>query len=137
MQETFPRPYKAHFVQVVVRVRPQYASLWISRNCPNDSGEYYNPCGRTQQIDTLSLYCQLVTLLCSPIAHDCWSIFSPSRFLQHRKRGLWTVTQCNWKIGISVSEKYAIVFFRVFIGYSEGRHLLPLFVQLIHTNYIK
>jgi len=31
---------------------------------------------------------------------------------------------CNWKIVISVVEKYAIAFFRESIGYSEGRHLL-------------
>jgi hypothetical protein len=34
------------------------------------------------------------------------------------------VTYCNWKIGISVSEKYAFAILRVFIGYSPGRHIL-------------
>jgi hypothetical protein len=71
----------------------------------------------------MSLHCQIVTFVFSPVVHDCWSIFSPLMLLQHRHRCLWNVTQCNWKIDISVLEKYATVFFREFIGYSEGRHL--------------
>jgi hypothetical protein len=73
---------------------------------------------RVAGLNTMSLHCQLVTLVCCPAVRHCWAVFIPLTFLQRRL--------CNLKIDISVSEKYTIAFFRLFIGYSEGRNFFGI-----------